>query len=179
MPPAFSPRSCRAARAGESGFVFGQLHGVARLGAGLDLGTGLGEGGAAFLAAGDLGGDAQPVLQRRGVGLLGLGQELLHLGFEQGDRFAGARAAHGAVFAGVGEDLGAVGGDGELAELEHLELLGQLQHLDETLVEQRLVLAAEGAARVVIRMRVGGEQRTGTRSWVLCSRRRLEKVPVA
>ena len=69
--------------------------------------------------------------------------------------------AHGAVFAGAGQDFGAGGGDGELVELKELQRLSELEHLHEALVEQGLVLAAEGANRVVIRMSVGGEQAHG------------------
>ncbi|MGV1015722.1 MAG: hypothetical protein ACOYB4_12205, partial [Methyloceanibacter sp.] len=129
---------------GQLRFVLGQLGGIAGLGAGFDLDAGLGQRGLAFLAAGDFPGDRQPVLQRRGVGLLGLGQPLRHFQFELGDHLTGPLVADGAVFAGVGQYLGAVGGDGELADLEQFELLGQWQHLDEALGEEGLVLAAEG-----------------------------------
>ena len=58
---------------------------------------------------------------------------MLHFQFELGDHFARPLVADGAVFAGVGQYFGAVGGDGELAELEQFELLGQLQDFDEAL----------------------------------------------
>jgi len=107
---------------GQLGLVFGQLGGVAGVGAGFDLGAGARQGGLAFLTAGDLFGDRQPLLQRCGIGLLGLGQELLHFQFELFDQFPGALVAHGAVVAGVGQHLGAVNGHGELTELEQFEL---------------------------------------------------------
>src|ERR1017187_977874 len=69
-----------------------------------------------------------------------------------------ALAAHGAVFAGVGQNFRAIGSHGELAELEHFELLGQLQDFDEALGEQRWVFPAKGAKGVVVGMGVGGEQ---------------------
>jgi len=131
------------------------------VGAGFNLGAGLGQRGAAFLAAGDFLGNGQAVLQRSGVGLLGLGQELLHFQFELLDLLPGARVAHGAVFAGAGQDLGAVGGDGELAQLQEFELLGQLQDLDKARGEQGFILAAKSAERVVVGMSVGGEQTHG------------------
>jgi hypothetical protein len=118
-------------------------------------------------------------LQRRGVGLVGLGQKLRHFQFELGDHFAGPLVADGTVFAGVGQNLGAVGSHGELADLKPFELLGQWQNLDEALGEEGLVFAAEGAERVVIGMCAAVSRRTGTLSWVLCSMRWRLKVPVA
>ena len=53
-------------------FVFGQGNRVARLGAGFDLGPRFLQRGFALLAASDLFGKAQSVLQGRAVGLLGL-----------------------------------------------------------------------------------------------------------
>lgn len=61
-----------------------------------------------------------------------------------------ALIADGAVLVGAGEHLGAVGGDGELAERQQFELLGQLQDLDKALGEQRLVFAAKGAEGVAV-----------------------------
>jgi hypothetical protein len=61
----------------------------------------------------------------------------------------------------MGQHLGAVGGDGQLPDLEQFELLGQLQLLDEALGEQVLVFAAEGAEGIVIGMGVGGEPAPG------------------
>jgi hypothetical protein len=90
-----------------AGGAFGPLGSVAGVGAGFDLGAGVRQGGLAFLAAGDLFGNRQSLLRRRGIGLLGLGQELLYFQFELFDQFPGALVAHGAVFAGVGQHLGA------------------------------------------------------------------------
>jgi hypothetical protein len=59
---------------------------------------------------------------------------------------------------GVGRDLGAVEAAGDLPGLREPQLLGQLQDLDETLAQQRLVLAAKRADRIVIRMGIRGEQ---------------------
>ena len=66
--------------------MFGQRDRVARPGAGFDLGPRLLQRSFALLAAGDLFGNAQPVLQGRAVGLLGL------LGPETFDRLLGLRA---------------------------------------------------------------------------------------
>jgi hypothetical protein len=55
--------------------VFGQRDGVARLGAGFDLGPRFLQRGFALLAASDLFGKAQPVLQRCAVSLRGFGQQ--------------------------------------------------------------------------------------------------------
>src|ERR1035441_3888771 len=63
-------------------FVLGQLGGVTDMRASLDLGAGLRQRGLALLPTRDFIGNRQPVLQRRGVGLFGLGQKLLHFQFE-------------------------------------------------------------------------------------------------
>jgi len=62
------------------------------------------------------------------------------------------------VLARVGQDLRAVDRDGDPADMEHAAAGGQLQDLGERLLQERSVLAPEGAEHVVVRMRVGAEQ---------------------
>jgi hypothetical protein len=112
-----------------------------------------------FLAPGNLLGDRQPVRQGRGVGLLGFGRQLGRYQSHFGDHLPGALVAHRDVFAGVGHDFGAVGRHGELAELQHVELLGQLQDFDEPPIEQGLVLTADSQSR-----RLGGRSSGVSRS---------------
>ena len=74
--------------------------------------------GEAVFAALDFLGDGEAVLERGAVGILGFLEELGDLLFGELHLFDGVAVAHGTVFAGVGEDLGAVDGDGDVAELE-------------------------------------------------------------
>ena len=165
---------------GQLGFVFGQLGGVTGLGAGFDLGPRFGQLRLAFPAAHDFVGNGQAVVPRRGVGGFGFGHQLLHFPFELFDPLPGPLVAHGAVFARVGQRFGAVGDDGDLAELGHFQLVGQLQDFHKALGEERLVLPAEGADRVVVGIWVSAvSTRTGTLSWVAASMRRRLKGPVA
>jgi hypothetical protein len=74
---------------------------------------------------------------------------------------AGAAVADGAVFAGVGPDVGPVHREGELTEPRQFQLLRQGEHLHETLGQHGGVVAAKRADGVVIRMGVGGEETHG------------------
>jgi hypothetical protein len=65
------------------------------------------------------------------------------------------------VFAGVGEDLGAVDGLGDLSHLQHPHLSGHCEHLLEAALQQRAVGPAEGADAVVIGVAVRAEQAHG------------------
>ena len=58
----------------------------------------------------------------------------------------------GSVLAGVGQHLGPIHRHGDLAHLQELQRLGQFQHPHEGLLQQRSILPAEGADRVVVRM---------------------------
>lgn len=142
---------------GELLLVFGQFHGIARVRPRLNLGASPGQRRLAFLPAGDFLGDRQPLAQGSAVGRFGLGQKLLNLQFQLLHHLSGPDVADGAVLAGVGLNFRSVGGHGELAELEELELLGQLQDRNEALGEQRLIFPTKGAERVVVGMGVGGE----------------------
>ena len=104
------------------------------------------------------GGNRQAVLQGRGVGLVGLGQEFGDLSVEGAQGFFGVAVAHGGVFARVGQNLRAVDGHRNLPDFQHAAQCGQFQDLREGAGEQRAVLAAESAKRVVIGVRVGAEQ---------------------
>ena len=57
------------------------------------------------------------------------------------------------MLAGVGEDLGSIDSEDDLAHLEHPHLYGHGEHLLKAAFEQRLIGSAEGADAVVI----GGE----------------------
>jgi hypothetical protein len=59
------------------------------------------------------------------------------------------------VLAGIGKDFGSVDGHG--AHFEELHLAGQQEDLDEGLLDERAVLAAEGAEGVVVGMGVGAD----------------------
>ncbi len=142
-------------------FLLGVLLGALGLGLGVGarfhLGAGLGQGGLAGLAAGELVVDGQAVLERRGVGGFGLGQELLDLQLDLVELFAGAFVADCAVSAGVGEDLRAVDGHRDVAYLKLLAARGQLEDLREGIGQQRAVLPAELADGVVVGVGVGAE----------------------
>jgi hypothetical protein len=86
---------------------------------------------------------------------------LVNLQLQLRDLFAGALGAHGRRLAGVGGDFRAVDTHRHLAKLGQLQLLGQLQDLDETLLHQRLVLRSESADRVVVRVGVAGDEPHG------------------
>jgi hypothetical protein len=135
--------------------LFGLKAGV---GAHLHLGLRALELGFALLAALHFGGNRQAVLQGRGVGLVGFGQQLGDLQIERAQRFLGVTVAHGGVFARVGQDLRAVDGDRDLTDLQHAAPRGQFQDLLEGLGQQRTVLAPESAERVVIGVGVSAEQ---------------------
>jgi hypothetical protein len=87
-------------------------------GAGFNDGGGLFEFCNAFFAARDLGGNAQAVLERGAVGVLGFGEEFGDLVFEDLHLLNGVSVTDSSVFAGVGEDLGAVDGDGDVSNPE-------------------------------------------------------------
>jgi len=65
------------------------------------------------------------------------------------------------VAAGAGEHLRAVEGDGDLPDLEHPAAHRQFEHLREAAGDQRPVLPAERANRVVIGVGVAAEQPHG------------------
>ncbi|OQC63119.1 MAG: hypothetical protein BWX48_03382 [Verrucomicrobia bacterium ADurb.Bin006] len=62
------------------------------------------------------------------------------------------------MLAGVGRHLAPVHADGHLPELHHLQFLRHLQHLHEALAQQGAVLPPEPTDRVMVRMRVAGDQ---------------------
>jgi hypothetical protein len=127
------------------------------VGAGLDRGAGLGELRLARLAAGDFGGDGEPVVQRRGVGLVGFGEQFGHFEVELAQRRAGAAVARGGVLARVGQDFRAVDRHRDARDLQHAAVRRQLQHPHEGRGEQRGVLPAERAEGVVVGVRIGAE----------------------
>jgi len=131
------------------------------VGPGLDFRAGFGDRRFTFLAPRNLLRNREPVLQRRGVGLLGFSHELCDLQFQLGNLLAGASVAHGGMLAGVGGDLRAVDAHRHLAELGQFQLLGQLENLDETLGHQGFVRRPESANRRVVRMSVAGDEPHG------------------
>ena len=62
------------------------------------------------------------------------------------------------MLAGVGQDLGAIDGEGDLAHLEHPHLYGHCEHLLKAAFEQRVIGSAEGADAVVIGVKVCAKQ---------------------
>jgi len=74
------------------------------------------------------------------------------------DLFARPLITHRRVFAGVGQNLGAVGRDGDVAHFQKVQLASHRQHLPQGCRQKLLVLAAETADRVVIRMGVAAEK---------------------
>jgi hypothetical protein len=88
-------------------------------------------------------------------------EELGDLLFGELHLFDGVAVAHGAVFAGVGEDLGAVDGDGDIANLQDLGAGGEFEDLMEGGGGRRFVFAAELADGVVVGVGVGGEEAHG------------------
>ena len=69
--------------------------------------------------------------------------------------------AHGAVLAGVGEDLRAIEREGHLPDPQHPEARRTLQHLVKAARQQLVVLATESADRLVIGMMICAEQPYG------------------
>ena len=142
----------------------GQLRGILRLlglhadrGAGFPFGARLGESGFARLAALHFLRHSQAILQRRGVGLVRLGQEGRDLEFHLLERRSGVRVTHGRVLARTGQHFRAVDGHGDPADCEHPAARRQFQHLGEHAAEERAVFLPEGAEGVVIRVRVRAE----------------------
>ena len=78
-------------------------------------GFGLLEFGDAVLATLDFVGDGEAVLERGAIGIFDFLEKLGDLLFGELHLFDGVAVTHGAVFAGVGEDFGAVDGDGDVA----------------------------------------------------------------
>jgi len=76
-------------------------------------------------------GNRQAVLQGHRVSVLRFGQQLLDFLIEQLHRFLGMRVAHRGVLAGVGQNLGSVDRQGDVAHLEHLATCRHLQDLRE------------------------------------------------
>ena len=100
----------------------------------------------AFVAALDFLGDREAVLERRGIGLLGFGQEFLNFEVEFLELLLGVAVADGGVFAGVGEDFGAI--DGDLADFEDSAAGDHFQNLREGALEEVAFFLPEGAGGV-------------------------------
>ena len=81
-------------------------------------------------------GDGEAVLERGAVGIVGFLEQFGDLFAGEFHLFDGVAVAHCAVFAGVGEDLGAVDGDGDVADLQDLGAGGEFEHLVEGVGEQ-------------------------------------------
>ncbi len=122
---------------------------------------GFGESGDAVFTALDFFGNGEPVLERSAVGIFGFLKEFGDLLACEFHLLKGVAIAHGAVFAGVGKDLGAVDGDGDVADLQNFGTGGEFENLMEGFRKQVLVFAAEFADRVVGGMGVAGEEAHG------------------
>lgn len=88
----------------------------------------------AVLAALDFVGNGEVVLQRGAVGLLGFLEELGDLLASEFHLVNSMAVAHGAVFAGVAEDLGAVDGHGDVANLQDADTGGEFILIDTNLL---------------------------------------------
>ena len=119
------------------------------------------EFGNAVLATLDFVGDGEAVLERGAVGSFGFLEKLGDLLFGELHLFGGVAVTHGAVFAGVGEDFGAVDGDGDVADLQHAGVGGEFEDLMKGVGEEVFVFAAELADRVVVGVGVAGEEAHG------------------
>jgi len=82
------------------------------------------------------------------LGAFGLGQELLDLQIDLAELFAGPLVTDRTVSAGVGEDLRAVDGHGDVAHPQLLATRGQLEDLRECISEQRTFFCRRNAQRV-------------------------------
>jgi len=123
-----------------------------------DLGLGLSQFRFALFTASDLHGDAQSVLQGRGVGLLGFGHKFGDLQIELPQLFFRVTMTDSRVFAGIGQDFGAVNGYGHFADIKHSTIGCQFEYLCKCSSEQCAVSATERAQRVMIGMRVRTKQ---------------------
>ncbi len=87
------------------------------------------------------------------------------------------------MFARFGQNLRAVDGDRDLADLQHATPRGQFQDLLEGVGQQRTVFASKGAERVVIGVRVRAQQAHRdafvTRALDLAARKHPGRVNVA
>ena len=151
-------------------------------GAGFQLRAGLPQSAFAHVPPRRLVLDGQPVLQRLGVCRVGLGEQLFDFQFDLLQLLAGALVTHRGMFAGVGEHLGAVDGDRDLAHLQHLTSRSQFEHLRKATGEQ-LPIAAPERILLASRMSWSGwvsaqSSRTATLSSGDCSMRRLLNTPV-
>ncbi len=77
---------------------------------------------------------------------------------EQFDLRECAPMADGGMLAGVGLNLGAIDGEGDLTHLEHPHLYGHCENLLKAAFEQRVVGPAESADAVVIGVKVCAKQ---------------------
>jgi hypothetical protein len=114
----------------------------------VDLVIGFGQGGLAFLTALDFLGDRQPVLEWGGIGLLGFCQEFLDVEVEFLEFLLGVTVADGGVFAGVGEDFGAIDGEADLADFEDSAAGDHFQNLGEGALREEAFFLPEGAGGV-------------------------------
>ena len=69
--------------------------------------------------------------------------------------------ADSGVFARIGEDFGAVDGDGDLADFEDFGAGGEFQNLGESMLEEGRIFPSKGAKGVVVRVGVGAEETHG------------------
>ena len=106
-------------------------------------------------------GDRQTLLERGGIGLLGFGQKFLDFQIEFLELLLGVAVAHGGVLAGIGQNLGAIDGYGDLTDFEDSAAGGHFQNLREGPLEKRSVFSAKSAKRVVVGVGVGAEKSHG------------------
>ena len=73
----------------------------------------------------------------------------------------GVAVAHGGVFAGIGQNLGAIDGCGDFTDFEDSIAGGHFQNLREGPLEMCSVFSAKSAERVVVGVGVGAEKSHG------------------
>ena len=142
-------------------FIVGLLAGIALGGARLDLRLGLPDRCQTFFTTRQFLRDAHALGQRLGIGGLGASEHFLDFGFQLRLDLLRMPVGQRAMARGVGVNLGAIECDG--AQFEQLHLPGNDQHLHEQCLDLFEKALAEGAQRIMIRLRVGGNIAKGDR----------------
>lgn len=108
----------------------------------------------AFFAPLDLIRNRQPILKWRGIGLLGLCQQLFDFHVQIIELLFGVAIAHSGVLAGVCQNFRAIDGNGNLPDFQEPTLCSPFQNLGKRSPEQRAVISPECANGVMVGMRI-------------------------
>lgn len=109
-------------------------------------------------AAESLIGNRQPVLKWRGIGLLGLRQQLLDFHFQIVEFLIGVAVADSGMLAGVCQNFRAIDGNSHLPDFQDAARRGHFQNLGKGSLEERAVVSPECAKGVMVGMDVGTHQ---------------------